>query len=233
MVNIKEPLAIKQKNCGQLYKMITNYTKLDNGLIKQDSFFKTKKEYNVDYIKERYDVYKDLSVKMSFLRLGYLLGSTKLKINKIIDVGYGNGDFLNAAKECIPNCFGAEVNDYQIPDSCIKVNDIYNDEYDVVCFFDVLEHFEDIYDIKNLKTKLIYISLPECHYFNDEWFLNWKHRRPDEHLWHFNLESLSNFMKEIGYEYVTHSNVEDTIRKPNSSYSNILSAIFKKTNTSI
>lgn len=59
-------------------------------------------------------------------------------------------------------------------------------------------------------------------------FENWKHRRPDEHLWHFNLESLTKFMQEICYEKITHSNIEDVIRKPSSDYTNILSAVFKK-----
>jgi len=208
--------------------MFDNYKKLENGLIKQINFFNQKRVYDVDYIKNSYDKYNELSKYMSYLRLGYLLGSIKDNINTILDVGYGNGDFLKVAKTKISNCYGFEVNDYPIPEGCVHTNDIYNNEFDVVCFFDVLEHFEDIYEIKNLKTKYIYISVPECHYFSDEWFLNWKHRRPDEHLWHFNLKSLKSFMNEIGFDYVCHSNVEDIIRKPTDENSNILTAIFKK-----
>lgn len=207
--------------------MIENYTKLENGIIKQKNIINKKRTYDVDYIKNSYDVYKELSVRMSYLRLGYLLGSVN-EINSIIDVGYGNGDFLNASKDVIQNCYGYEVNDYNIPEKCLKVHNLYDHEYDVVCFFDVLEHFDDIYEIKNLKTKYIYISVPECHYISDDWFLNWKHRRPDEHLWHFNLKSLCNFMKEIGYDYIQSSNLEDCIRKPKDNNSNILTAIFKK-----
>jgi len=165
---------------------------------------------------------------MSYLRLGYLLGVVGDNINNILDVGYGNGDFLKVAKNKIPNCFGFEVNDYLIPEECFPVTDIYEKEYDVVCFFDVLEHFENIYEVKQLKTKYIYISVPECHNFSDEWFLQWKHRRPDEHLWHFNLNSLSSFMSEIGFELISSSNLEDTIRKPIDKNTNILTAIFKK-----
>ena len=207
--------------------MLKNYQKLNNGLIKQISFENFKQRYDIDYIKQRYDSYKELSIQMSYLRLGYLLGKIP-EIESILDVGYGNGDFLSVSKNIIKNCYGFEVNNYSIPEKCTKVENIYNQEYDVVCFFDVLEHFEDIYEIKNLKTKYIYISVPECHYFSDKWFENWKHRRPDEHLWHFNLESLTKFMQEISYEKITHSNIEDVIRKPSSNYTNILSAIFKK-----
>lgn len=210
--------------------MIHNYNKLQNGLIKQTNFFKSKQEYNIDYIKNRYDSYKELSMRMSYLRLGYLIGSIDYNINSILDVGYGNGDFLNAAKTAIKTCYGYEVNDYNIPEKCIKISSLYDNTYDVTCFFDVLEHFENIYEIKNLKTKYIYISVPECHYFSDEWFTQWKHRRPDEHLWHFNRESLLNFMSEIGFELVKFSNIEDIIRVSDESYSNILTGIFKAKN---
>jgi hypothetical protein len=72
------------------------------------------------------------------------------------------------------------------------------------------------------------VSLPNCHYFSDEWFETWKHRRPNEHLWHFNETSLINFMNEIGYSKVNICNIEDTIRKHSHDYSNILTGIFKK-----
>jgi len=207
--------------------MIDNYEKMPNGLIRQINITLQKK-YDVEYIKERYDSYKELSINMSYLRLGYLLGNIKTKITSLLDVGYGNGDFLKVTKSVIPKCYGAEVNSYNIPDECAFVEDIYKDEYDVVCFFDVLEHFENIYDIQKLKTKYIYISVPQCHYISDEWFLNWKHRRPDEHLWHFNLNSITNFMKEIGFNIVSYSNIEDIIRKSSDNNTNILTAIFKK-----
>jgi hypothetical protein len=208
--------------------MIENYLKLNNGIIKQNNIIDEKQIYNVNYIKDRYDTYSQKSMYMSYLRLGFLMGSCDNQIKNILDVGYGNGDFLKAASNSIPNCYGFEVNSYEIPEKCLTVNDIYEKEYDVVCFFDVLEHFDNIYEIKNLKTKYIYISVPECHYFSDEWFLNWKHRRPDEHLWHFNLNSLCEFMKEIGFKLVKFSNIEDSIRKPQDEHTNILTALFEK-----
>jgi primosomal protein N'' len=92
----------------------------------------------------------------------------------------------------------------------------------------VLEHFDNIYEIKNLKTKYVLISVPECHHPSDKWFEEWKHRRPDEHLWHFDKNALQNFFAEIGYEMVAISNIEDAIRKPVTSLSNILTCLFRK-----
>ena len=208
--------------------MLKNYKKLKNGLIKQKSYFSKKRDYNQEYVEERYNSYGEFSVRMSFLRLGFLFGAVNEELIKILDVGYGNGDFLNCAKEFIPSCYGNEINGYHIPDECEFVSDIFCEKFDVVCFFDVLEHFDDIYEIENIKTKYMFISVPECHYHSDEWFDNWKHRRPDEHLWHFNKESLRCFMKEVGYDLVVYSDIEDTIRKSESKESNILTGIFIK-----
>jgi hypothetical protein len=98
----------------------------------------------------------------------------------------------------------------------------------VISFFDVLEHFEEIDFVKDLDCNYVYISLPWCHNFSEEWFMNWKHRRPDEHLWHFNEKSIEKFFNEMGYDMVDYSNVEDLIRVSNEEYSNILTCIFKK-----
>jgi len=208
--------------------MLKNYEILPNGVIKQNEIVKSIKEYNVDYVTERYNTYGEKGQQMSYLRLGYLLGSIKEDLNSILDIGYGNGDFLKVCSGKIKNCFGNDVSNYPLPEGSVFVDDIFKDEYDLVCFFDSLEHFEQIDFVSKLKTKYVCISLPWCHNKSDEWFENWKHRREDEHLFHFNDKSLVNFMTEMGYELVNLSNVEDAIRKPTNEDKNILTGIFKK-----
>lgn len=96
-------------------------------------------------------------------------------------------------------------------------------------FFDVLEHLENIEIVKDLKCKYIFISLPWCHFLSVDWFMNWKHRRFDEHLWHFNDRSLDKFMNRMGFTRITNtSNIEDLIRKTSSEYPNILTCVYKK-----
>jgi SAM-dependent methyltransferase len=206
--------------------MLENYTKLDNGLIKQDSINKI--EYNSEYITTSYNNYGLKTTQMAYLRLGYMLGVLKTIPTSILDVGYGNGEFIKTCTNIVKHCYGNDISGYPIPKGVEFVEDIFSTKFDIVCFFDVLEHFENIYEIKNLQTEYIIISLPECHYFSDEWFQTWKHRRLDEHLWHFNKSSLITFMKEIGYESMDLCNIEDTIRKHPYEYSNILTGVFKK-----
>jgi len=206
--------------------MLKNYEKDINGVLHQIQISKIK--YDEEYVKTRYSAYPT-TVAMSHLRLGYLLGAINFIPNSILDVGYGNGDFLNTSSHIIPNCCGYDIEPaFPLPKHILSKKSLYDESYDVVCFFDSLEHFDNIYEIKDLNTKYIYISVPWCHNINDEWFENWKHRRENEHLWHFDLNSLKSFMNSIGFEYISHSNIEDTIRKSDCELPNILTGLFKK-----
>ena len=209
--------------------MITNYERLANGVIKQISVKKI--DYNYDY-SNNYNAHGDKGVQFSYLRLGVLVGALGKTPDSILDVGYGNGDFLKVASSTIPNCYGADISDYPVPEKCKKVTLDEKRFYDVICFFDSLEHFDDINFIEKLDCNYIFISVPLCHNFSNSWFEKWHHRKPNEHLWHFNESSLSSHFLERGYERVYSSNYEDIVRKnpESSNYPNILSCLFKKIN---
>lgn len=207
--------------------MLENYIRLENGVIKQLNVEKI--TYNYDY-SNKYNQYGEKANYISYLRLGVLMGLLKERPKSLVDVGYGNGAFLRACQSTIPTLYGCDLSDYPVPDGCAKIDfsDISN--VDVVCFFDSLEHFDDITVIKNLDTQYIFISVPWCHYNSDEWFKNWYHRRENEHLYHFNEESLKNFFNECGYDCLYTGCYEDSIRinpsvKPQE---NILSGLFVK-----
>jgi len=189
---------------------LNNYEKLKNGIIKQKKVDKI--NYNYEY-SNKYNNYGEKANYLSYLRLGVLLGAINKTPESILDVGYGNGAFLNAAKNIIKNCSGFDISGYPLPDDISVENSIYDKHFDVICFFDSLEHFDDINIIDKLKCNYVFISVPWCHYLSDEWFLNWYHRRPNEHLWHFNDNSLINFFNENGFECLYINNFEDTIRK--------------------
>jgi hypothetical protein len=206
--------------------MLENYKIDKNGVIHQLDYKII--EYNPEYIEKRYYQYPEKCVNMGYLRLGYLIGSLGHIPTSILDVGYGSGDFLKVCKEIIPDCYGYDITTIPPPEGVKLVTSIYENYYEVISFFDVLEHFEDINEIKKLNCSYIFISLPWCHNHSDEWFKDWKHRRPNEHLHHFNENSLDEFLKEIGYIKISATNIEDTIRKTDQKDPNILSAIYKK-----
>ena len=204
--------------------MIKNYEQLANGVIKQKNYEKI--EYGYDYSSKRN--YGVKGIKISYLRLGFIVGAIKHIPSDVLDIGYGNGDFLSASKTIVKNCYGFDISNYPTPDGIQKLNQISDFNGEVITMFDVLEHFEDISVVKDFKCKYLIISLPECHYFSEEWFENWKHRKPNEHLWHFNKKSLTNFMEEMDYKPLSFSNIEDSVRLSDGPYSNILTVAFEK-----
>jgi hypothetical protein len=210
------------------YSMNENYEVLKNGIIHQKKLFNEIKKYDVEYVNSRYNSYGIKGYQMSGLRLGFLISSIGRIPKSILDVGYGNGDFLSLCYNYIQDCYGYDISNYPLPNNVKFAKNITDKFYDVICFFDALEHFENIDFIKNLNCNYVFISVPWCHNFNNEWFMDWKHRRPDEHLWHFNYKSIVNFFNENNFELVTFSNVEDVIRKNDFDYENILTCIFKK-----
>lgn len=206
-----------------------NYEYVEHGIIKQSVVEKV--EYNYDY-SNKYNSYGEKGNYLGFLRLGILIGAMERVPLSVMDVGYGNGSFLSACKTLVKEeCYGCDLhNTYPLPDGCSFVGDIFSKRVDVITFFDSLEHFDDIFIIDRLQTDYIMISVPWCHNVSSEWFMDWVHRRPNEHLWHFDADSLVSFFSSYGYTCIHLSNSEDAIRKreTHNGLPNILTCVFKK-----
>jgi hypothetical protein len=236
--NIKDCKIYDERGDWSIVAIITKKTKekidLENYELNKDGLlYQVSKKtflYDIDYVKNRYDKYGELSNYISNLRLGYILGVVDITIKSIMDIGYGNGSFLKTCKKIIPNCYGYDIHKYELSDDIVFVEDWINQEVDVVTFFDVIEHFDDPYIIKNLKTNYIIISVPWCHNFRKDWFMEWKHRRPDEHLWFFNEKNIFDFAKSINYEIINYKCLEDVVRGPLNEKNNILTFTLKKNN---
>lgn len=215
--------------------MIDNYEIDKFGVIHQierKPFDYSEKYIQKDYCSATMD---KLTQQMAHLRMGYLLGTLGFTPHTILDVGFGNGAFLEVAQKVCTHAFGYDVFDNEhLPEFCIRVNTLTGRHYDVITFFDSLEHCPDLDFVGDLKCDYVMISLPWCLNFRDEWpledewFKNWKHRKPDEHLHHFGIESLTEFMASHNFELVTFSHIEDIIRTSGTGYPNILTAIYKK-----
>lgn len=207
--------------------MIENYQLLPTGAIKQVNIKPFQYDYN--YVDKTYNKINNNS--MSCFRLGNILGTTGYVPHSLLDVGYGNGNFLEWCSKIIPNCFGNDIEPaYPLPEHIKFVKDISEQFYEVITFFDCLEHFESLDFLNNLKCRWLVISLPWCHYFSDDWFRSWKHRKVDEHIWYFNDDSLRQTLEQYNFTLVRTNNIEDIIRK-HETYPNILTQIFLKNET--
>lgn len=206
--------------------MLNNYAKNIDGVIYQVD--RKPFVYDIDYNLNYYERFKNFARFTSYLRLGYLIGNIKHIPHSILDVGYGVGTFLEVCESQIKLRYGNDVSGCDLPRGCKFVEDITKNYYEVITFFDSLEHMSDIEFVKDLKCDYVCISVPWCHYFSDDWFDKWKHRKPNEHLWHFDDKTLEAFMGRMGYSKISISNVEDVVRNNNQNYSNILTGIFRK-----
>ena len=167
-----------------------NYEVLQNGVVRQIT--KVPFDYDINYARDRY---AEAPYTLSYARFGYLLSKISRLPTSILDVGYGTGQFLEVVRDAGIPCFGFDISPTPPPSGVLKVSSLLEKYYDVITFFDSLEHFEDITFIKNLNCNYIVVSVPSCNHPEDpEWFFSWKHLRPDEHLWHFSPKALTLFI---------------------------------------
>ena len=186
--------------------------------------------YNQQY-NETYNTpaYKQASKRLIDIRMNVVRQGCKT-INSLLDFGYGNGAFLDEASKYYLNCKGFDVaeTDYHKGKSWERIEWLdYDNPPDVACFWDSLEHTESPESIVfQINAPTVVISLPWLDI--DGYFDTWHHRKPDEHLHHFNKESLACMMQDCGYKMVSCGNMEDEVRVSKENNPNILTAIFLK-----
>ena len=217
--------------------MLLNYSKLDSGVIRQKSV--KPYIYNPTYVDTRYNQYAVLCDMMSHLRYGFITGSIGKIPESVLDVGYGNGSFLKITSAAGVDSFGTDVSNYPLEHGTfVDFIDVKNKCIDVITFFDSLEHFENLDFVGDLNCNYICVSVPNCNYnlietklgesSADSYFEAWKHRREDEHIWHFDKDGLEKTMYNYGYDTIASAYIEDIIRKSVDEYHNILTMVFKK-----
>lgn len=172
--------------------------------------------------------YTKQSDKLMALRVGFVMAAHGKPVNSLLDFGYGNGAFMKAAKETIHRVDGYDVTGVTVP-GFDTFTDLPHRCYDVITFWDALEHLPDFSLLHKLCVGTMVISLPYCHARSEglAWFNeNYKHRKPDEHLWHFDHDALEETLKKFGWYRVAFSTFEDTVRKSEHGLPNILTMVF-------
>lgn len=193
--------------------------------------------YDAAYVAARYDRYRTtptmsqvrVAVLEQVLRLYESLqeGSVLVNRGRLLDVGYGNGEFIRIARKAGWDAWGYDVN--PTPYAGVRAARLPNEpnwpiRYRVITFFDSLEHFEDLTHARWVSHAadwllLSFPAMPSSFPFEKEW----KHYRPGEHHLYFDPEGLARVFSHNGRraELVYRSNPEDCIRKPEGSGPNI------------
>ena len=211
--------------------MLTNY-QVDEatGAVRQTALTPTV-AYDNAYVSN----YLKLPVKaMSLLRWGVVqraLVPLDIHRSKVLDFGCGTGHFLEEVQLHGAHAFGHDIAPYRLPEGILKLDavNVSKVNFDLVTFFDSIEHVIDpLATLKSLNTTAVAISLPWCHVstLGDAWFEKWKHRKPGEHLWHFDAASLCRLAELAGFRPMFIGNPEDAIRQPVERLPNILTGVF-------
>lgn len=151
-------------------------------------------------------------------------------VKQILDFGCGVGEFANElSKRTDILIHQTDKNNYLAKIPKVSIELALDNKYDLVTMFDVLPTLFDFGVLPKLNTRLLCVTVPCCHYWtNEEWFMNWEHRKPGENIWHFNLTSLNRLMDSCGFEFVKAAHNEDKIRTTHRNEPNILTAFYQK-----
>lgn len=211
--------------------MIENYQIDEFGVIHQIEW--TPKVYDKEYL-SYYEGLRGRTIKLGYQRLGWVLGLLRELPDSVLEIGYGLGTFLEAAQLAgISTCVGCDVARYPLPEGCVFMDwdKVMAEEWDLVALFDVLEHIPDLSFLSTINTAALALAVPCCRWkeFGDDWFREWRMRLPDEHLHHFDQDSLVQFLGHHGFQCVDLNTYEDGLRlREGEQGPNIISGFFER-----
>jgi hypothetical protein len=166
---------------------------------------------------------------MSALRWRFIQQWLMLPLgSRILDIGYGNGAFLKFALRCGMDVVGFDVHgeDFGVP--TLEHGD--PGDFDLICFFDSLEHLPGFDFLFTLRPAAVVVSIPNTPDFLLETPRLWRHFKPGEHLHYFSRRSLDVLMRQWGLTKLAEGCPEDVLRGKSRAgrrtYDNIYSAIY-------
>jgi len=150
--------------------------------------------YDADYA-HQYDLRPHN--RMSALRWAFIQRWLRLPAgSRVLDVGYGNGSFLKHARRHGMRVHGIDIHgeDFGVPTVDFGTTIV----FDLICFFDSLEHFPQFAALFGLRAANVVVSLPASPDFLLETPGRWRHYKPGEHLHYFSRDSLDALMFRWG-----------------------------------
>lgn len=124
----------------------------------------------------------------------------------VLDVGIGDGAFLRAAKAQLRGSWslkGTDINPAGIQylqerGELAQLED--PDGFDVVCFWDVLEHMPDPRAALKAANQVALVSIPI--FESQVHAIKSRHFKPGEHLWYFTRRGFLAFADQEGFDVV-------------------------------
>ena len=142
------------------------------------------------------------------------------KLNRILDIGCGDGHFLAVAKRKGWEVFGTEYTDEAVAVSRAKgievhqgaIQDYPAEQFDVITSFEVLEHINDgrehVRKINSLLRDggLFYFTTPNFNSFSRKWLGGkWNVIEYPEHLTYYTVKTVTQFVAGCGLRKKIHA----------------------------
>jgi len=147
-------------------------------------------DYDIEYYENMLRNYSKTAEQISEVRWRFI---SQLNPKTVLDYGSGVGWF-RAFRPAGVSVWSYDI--MPVPQTGIDLR-----MYDVVCFWDVLEHIPDFSRIEPVLALARHIaaSLPLLPNNNPQQLSEWKHFKPGEHLHYFSHDTLSALMKTYGF----------------------------------
>jgi len=172
------------------------------------------------YERDEYTLQPFGSALWSYPRIGLIKSYTNGK--RLLDVGCGSGNFLDAAAKCGFDASGMDISSRMAAISTTKgLNVRYGtaetirttpSSFDIVTFWDVLEHVPDPQTFLSTVGRMlahrgiVAFSVPNFNSSGAGWFKgSWFSLMPYQHLWHFTPDAVRKTMSEanLKVEFLT------------------------------
>ena len=168
-------------------------------------------KYDLEYFDEMLRRNSGTAKRISKIRWKFI---NRVDPKLVLDYGSGVGWFTAFKPE------GVTVDTYDIGE--YPQTGIQHSYYDVVCFWDVLEHIHSMKEIESILTKTRNIALTTPIKPKKQNLKTWKHFKPGEHLNYFTGESLNETFEKYDFVFLTGGYLECPPRK------DIFSALYTK-----
>jgi SAM-dependent methyltransferase len=157
----------------------------------------------------KYQKYKNTNFSIALNAARLAIVSNYYQDGYILDVGIGNGHFIELCNIAGLDCEGVDVNPYAV--EWLRHNDyiITRENYEIVTYWDSFEHIPDLdIELKLYNAKYIIMSIP---IFDEATAERSKHYRPGEHLHYFTNGGIIKFMETHNYDLVMKSSIESDL----------------------